>query len=242
VPSAPDANVIEATSVSSTAILCSAVAAPRVHRRHVAEQVQQQVDRVDALVHEGAAAVERLRSAPRRVAVVLRSPIPLHPRIDEQDGAEAAAVDGRFRLGERRRAAILEEDTERDAGAFDGGDGRVDPLDRHVERLLAQDVTATGRRQRNLVGVDAGRTSYADDVERGLVEERGQGRRGHQAVPAGRRRDFLRVVTAHARGLGPGTPCTARMWVSVMLPPPVNPTRIVTSGLVVSSARNRPSI
>ena len=32
-------------------------------------------------------------------------------------------------------------------------------------------------------------------------------------------------------GCKPGTPCTARMCVSVMLPPPVKPTRIVTGGL-----------
>ena len=60
---------------------CSAVARLRVDAVHVAEHPEEQVDGVDALVHQRPAAVERPRAPPPRLAVVLGGTIPFHPGV-----------------------------------------------------------------------------------------------------------------------------------------------------------------
>ena len=60
------------------------------HARHVAEQPEQEVDGVDALVDERGAAVELDAAAPVRGRVVLGRTVPLDPRRGQQHAAEAA--------------------------------------------------------------------------------------------------------------------------------------------------------
>ena len=63
------------------------------HAHDVAEPPQQKVDGVDALIHQGAAAVERARAAPFRLRVVLRWTIPLDAGTDQTRLPDHAAVD-----------------------------------------------------------------------------------------------------------------------------------------------------
>jgi len=168
---------------------------------HVAEQEEQQVHGVDALVHQRAAAIERRRAAPRGARVVLGRAPPREPRVDQQHAAEAAGRDAVARLDERGRAAVLEEDAERDAGALDRLDRAVHVLERHVERLLAQHVAAAERGERDLVGMQAGGRADADEVERRRVEQRLERRRGGQSVFRRQCTDLGGVAAADADGL-----------------------------------------
>ncbi len=47
------------------------------------EQPEEQIDGVNALIDQRAAAIERERAAPARASVVLGRAIPLHARVDE---------------------------------------------------------------------------------------------------------------------------------------------------------------
>src|SRR6266403_1110938 len=49
----------------------------------ITEQPEEQIDGVNALIDQSAAAVERERSAPARASVVLGRAIPLHAGVDE---------------------------------------------------------------------------------------------------------------------------------------------------------------
>src|SRR5260370_3833999 len=55
----------------------------RLNASDVTEEPQEQIDGVDALIDQGAAAVERQSAAPARIGVVLGRAIPLHAGVDE---------------------------------------------------------------------------------------------------------------------------------------------------------------
>ena len=65
-----------------------------LHFDHGAHEPGEQVDGVDGLVHEGAAAVEGPGAAPGAAVVVLLRAVPLHVGVAEREPAEAAGVDG----------------------------------------------------------------------------------------------------------------------------------------------------
>jgi hypothetical protein len=49
----------------------------------IAEQPEEQIDSVNALIDQGAAAVELQSAAPARIGVILWRAIPLHAGVDE---------------------------------------------------------------------------------------------------------------------------------------------------------------
>ena len=59
---------------------------------YVAEKIEEEVDSVDGLIDECAAAVEGEGAAPSGVAVIVGRTIPLHASVDEKRFAEKAAV------------------------------------------------------------------------------------------------------------------------------------------------------
>jgi hypothetical protein len=102
----------------------------------------QQVDGMDGLVHEGAAAVEGPRAAPRAAVVVLLGAVPLDISVAEGELAEASAVDG---LLEQLRGIVEtrgEDRAELDACFVAGLDDAVAFFQRHFERLLDDHVFA----------------------------------------------------------------------------------------------------
>ena len=152
------------------------------HRTH---QPEQQVDGVDALVHERAAAVEGERAAPGRGIVVgLRAP-PGDERARHRQAAEASC--GQRRL-ERHRAgaeAPGQDARERDARLGAGRDERVATGQRDLEGLLHHDVLAglgAGRGRPEMV---AARRAEADHVHVGPGEHRLGRRLGGAAVLRG---------------------------------------------------------
>ena len=93
-PRAPFLNRRLATAVSSTSMRSWASVAVRADNRlDVAHQPGEQVDIVDRLVHEGAAAVEVPGSSPAAGVVVLLGPPPLHVGVAQGEAAEPAACD-----------------------------------------------------------------------------------------------------------------------------------------------------
>ena len=97
-----------------------------VDTRDRSEQPDHQIECVDGLIHQRAAAVEGRRAAPPRPAVVLGRAIPFDAAGNHHRRAELAAVEGLLHLAHRRTQPILEEDAELDArrvGRIDEGVG-----------------------------------------------------------------------------------------------------------------------
>ena len=82
------------------------------HAAHRAEQPHQEIDRVDALVDQRAAAVERTGAAPAGAGVVLGRAVPLDPRRGEQRASERARPQQLPKPDERRLRAVLEQHAE----------------------------------------------------------------------------------------------------------------------------------
>ena len=101
-PSAPLANCSVATAVSSTAIRSWASVADvgrDLHDR--AHQPGEQIDAVNGLVHQRAAAVEFPGAAPGAAVVVGLRAKPLHVGIAQRQPAEPPCVDGPFQFEAR---------------------------------------------------------------------------------------------------------------------------------------------
>ena len=103
-PRAPFLNRRAATAVSSTSIRSwTSGGGQGLDRVDVAHQPVEQVDVVDRLVHQGAAAVEVPGPAPAAGVVVLLGPPPLDVGVAQGQAAEPAGVD-RLLEGEVGRA------------------------------------------------------------------------------------------------------------------------------------------
>src|SRR2546429_1454239 len=74
----------------------------RLDTSDVAEQPKQQINGMDALVYQCTAAIERQCSAPPRIAVIVRRPIPFHVRIREHGLANHATANPLFESADVR--------------------------------------------------------------------------------------------------------------------------------------------
>ena len=224
-PRAPLAKRRQATAVSSTSMRSWASVAVKplmcVDRPH---HPQQQIDVVDGLVHQGAAAVERLRALPAALVVVRLRPPPFAGRLAQRQPAEAAGLDGLPSApGWRRRSATGRWCRACTPLLVAGLDDAVAALQRDFQRLLDDDVLAGLRRGDGRLQVRAARRGDDDDVDV---------RPGQHRVEVGRRRRSRQSeLVGHLLGVGgaaadqgdqprPGTSARARAWKRAIMPQP----------------------
>lgn len=134
-------------------------------------EVEEGVDGVDGLVHEGAAAVEGPSAAPSAGVVVGLVAIPFDVGAGGGEGAEATLV-GRFFEGVHAGVeAAVEDGSEGDLVGLGGGDELVDALGGDFEGFLDDGVLAGVESGEGGVEVGTGGGADGDDVEVGVSEK-----------------------------------------------------------------------
>src|SRR5207249_11276339 len=112
-----------------------------VDLRHRPAQPLEQVDGVHALVRERAAAVHRPGALPHARAVEVRlRPVPVHGAVHADELAQTAGGERLLQATVKRLEAGLEDNLELAAGLSLAGNHGIDPGNRDIRRLLADDV------------------------------------------------------------------------------------------------------
>ncbi len=164
-----------------------------LHANYIAEEPEEEIDGVDGLVDERAAAVESEGTAPLGVGIVVAWAIPLDARVDEEGIAEQAAVEPVLEALDVGLEAVLENYGELYVGFVSGGDEGVGFSCRYVDGFFSEDVEAVLGGGDALLGVKAGGSAEDDEVE-GLVREKGgEVGVGFGVVFGGKARDTLRI-------------------------------------------------
>ncbi len=171
---------------------------------HVAEEPQEEIDGVDGLVDERAAAVEGEGAAPLGAAVVVGRAIPLDAGVDEERLAEEAAVEPVLEPLDVGFEAILEDYSELYVGFIGGGDEGVGFFCGDVDGFFGEDVQTALRGGDALLGVKAGGGAEDDEVERLVCQEGGEVRVRLGAVFGGEAGDALRICTVDGGDLDTG--------------------------------------
>ena len=114
---------------------------------------------MDGLVHQGAAAVERLGALPAALVVVRLRPPPFARRFAERQPAETARLDGRFQRSVGVAETRGKDGAELDAVPIAGLDDLVAALGGDLQRLLDDDVLA-GLAPRRRPAPDALRSAW----------------------------------------------------------------------------------
>ena len=122
------------------------------------------VDAVDRLVHDSAAAIERLGALPAARAVVGVVPPPRHVAGRDRQRAEAAGRRGLVHRLHHGIEPLREDGTERDAGLPRRDQHLVDPFERDLERLLADHVHPVPGGGEHGVEVRAGWGGHRDEI------------------------------------------------------------------------------
>ena len=164
------------------------------HAVDVPHQPEKQVHGVDALIDDGAPAVESAGAAPARARVVLGRPPPLHPRRGQEEAPQGPVVDGLPQAHEARREAVLEEEAELHPGRVASLDERIGALHGHVDGLLREHVQALAGRRDALRGVKAGGASDQHQIEGAVPQERLRVGVGDGPMTRGQRPGPLRVL------------------------------------------------
>src|SRR5215475_10415586 len=120
---------------------------------HIPQKPQQEIYRVNPLIHERAAAIEIPSAAPSRFAVVVRRTIPLQSRIRQQDAAQSSILDDLLQKSNLGFEVILENDPQFYIGFLTRSNqcGRL--LDRYGDRLFNQYMKALLRGRDALPGM-----------------------------------------------------------------------------------------
>ena len=113
-----------------------------LHANNITEQPEEQVDGVDALIDQGAAAIQGKCAAPARIGVVLRRAVPLHAGIDDDGPAEEALIEPALELANVGLHTVLKNDAELDIGFFRGFDERVGARSADFDGLFRKNVEA----------------------------------------------------------------------------------------------------
>jgi hypothetical protein len=142
-----------------------------LHASDIAEEPEEQVDGVYALIDERAAAVERESAAPAGVGVILGRAIPLHASVDEEDFAKEILIEPGFELANVGLGAVLKKNSKADMGGICGGDERVGARGVDFERFFGEDMEAAARGGDALLGVKAGRAAEDDEIYLAMIEE-----------------------------------------------------------------------
>jgi len=174
----------------------------------ITEKPEEQVNRVDALIDERSAAVERECAAPAGVGIVLWRAIPLHASVDYKGPAEEALVEPGFELADVRLQAVLKNDAEFYLGLFRSFNEGVRARGADFDRLLRKDVQAVTGGGNALRGVEAGGTADNDEIHGAMIEEGFEIWVGRGAVLAGETGDFFGIGSVDGgdfdAGDGPG--------------------------------------
>ena len=113
-----------------------------LHANNITEQPEEQVDGVDALIDQGAAAIQGKCAAPARIGVVLRRAVPLHAGIDDDGPAEEALIEPALELANVGLHTVLKNDAELDIGFFCGFDEQVGARSADFDGLFRENVEA----------------------------------------------------------------------------------------------------
>ena len=149
----------------------------------VAHHPAQQIDVVNALVHE-ASAVLRPGAAPGGLTVVAFPPVPAHAGGAVIKAAESSFVQGFAYFYDRAVESVLMTDADGDASPFSGGDYRVGVGKRKSDRLFDNDRTSGGDTVEGYPGVAARRRRDRDEIRLFLFEHPGVRRIYPRAVKA----------------------------------------------------------
>ncbi len=191
VPKAPLTNFSAATAVSSDSIAVHALRGPREHLDRHAGKPLQQIDAMDRLVDDRAAAILGKLALPARV-VVLRA-VPFHVAAREHHAAETARVDRGLQLPRAIAETCLEDGADAHASLAGLLQDVVRAFDRRVERLLDHQVfTGADGRERRLEMQRRGRRD-AHRVQAGLLKQLADARRSRSSCR-------VRCANACARG------------------------------------------
>ena len=137
-----------------------------------AEEPEEEVHGVDALVHQCAAAIEGERAAPGRgIIISLRAP-PRDERAGEGELAEAAGVERGLERDRPGAEAAGQDAGDGYAGLGAGGVEFVATGERHFEGLLDDDVLACLGAGEGRGEVVAARRAEADDIDVGIGQQR----------------------------------------------------------------------
>ena len=169
VPNAPLPNLSAATEVSSDSIGVHALRGPGEHfHRHAGEPLQQ-VDTVNGLVDDRAAAVLGDLALP--AGVVLGGAIPLHVATREHHAAETSGVDRRLERTRGIAETRLENGADAHARLLGFVQDVIRALDGGVERLLDHQVFAGADRRQRRHEMQRRRRGDAHRVEPGLRQQ-----------------------------------------------------------------------
>ncbi len=155
--------------------------------RHLGDgagEAQQQVERVDRLAQQHAAAVAGERAAAGLVIVGLRPP-PGDDGVDEGRIAERLVA---HQAGQRFGAlaeAVLEDDAEQDTGPLADPDEALARLGRPLDRLFHEDVLAAGRQPLDDLDPRIRRRQQQHGIDGGVIGQGGEVVDDGQAVPGG---------------------------------------------------------
>src|SRR5204862_6074550 len=111
-----------------------------LHADDITEKPEEQVDGVNALIDQGAAAVEREGAAPAGIGVVLRRTIPLHAGVDDERSAKEALIQPGLELANMRLHAVLKNHAKLDAGFFCSVDEGIGARGGEFGGVLREDV------------------------------------------------------------------------------------------------------
>src|SRR6266849_1217 len=175
-----------------------------LHANYIAEEPEEEIDGVDGLVDERAAAVEGERAAPLEIGVIVGGAIPLDARVDEERLAEEAAVEPVLEALDVGLEAILENYCEFYVGFVGGGDEGVGFSCGNVDRLFGEDVEAVLGGGDALLGMEAGGSAEDDEVERFVGEEGGEVGERLGVVFGGEVGDGLRICAVDGGDLHAG--------------------------------------
>ena len=143
----------------------------RLHRFDRAEQPLQQVDGVNRLVHQRAAAVQRLGAVPT-VPVVAGRPAPLDDGVAGDDVAEPALLESAPDQQDVRERPGLKHAGTEDAGGVCRVDDAPAAVQRHLQRFLHEQVLAGGGGGKRRFQMSAGRRADADGIQVRVGQER----------------------------------------------------------------------
>jgi len=140
-----------------------------LHANDITEKPKKQIDGVDALIDQGAAAVESERAPPARTSIILGRAIPLDAGVDEEGLAEEVLIEPILELANVRLHAVLKNHAELDVGLLGGFDEGVGTGGANFDRFFSEDVQALTGGGNALHGVEAGRAAEDDEIHRAMT-------------------------------------------------------------------------
>ena len=164
-----------------------------LYANDVTEEPEEQIDGVDALIDQGASAIERICAAPARIGVILGRAKPHDAGVYYDGPAEEALVEPAFELANVGLRAVLKNNAELDIGLFCGFDEGIGAGGADFDGLFREDVQAAAGGGDALRGVEARGAADDDEVHGAMIEKGVEVLIGGAAVFAAKAGDFFGV-------------------------------------------------